>query len=551
MSPTDYEAAKFELAQILRAAIALAADDRHAIREQAREVFARIAEDRFNLLVIGRFSRGKSSLMNAVLGTDRLPTGVLPVTSVITSVEYAQPEALLIEYHGNRFGFEVPMQNLAEYTTERGNPGNRREVRVARVGLPVEILRRGFFFVDSPGLGSAITQNTRTTEAFLPEADAIVMVSGYDGPLSDDEVRALRLLEDSRLRLFFVLNKQDTVSAAERQEVGDYVRGRLRELWAGNPPQVFSLSALDALAARAAHDPRALEASGVPDLERELTRFLIEERGAEFIRGACERVLRVVGLLDDSAAARPLRERIAAVRGGASRLELQGEPVIKRPVRPRELVRTWGTCELCARIHEALFQFLIAYQHELAVLPEAAQTLAQAGGLCGPHLRLYASLATERDLCVALTPLVTHWVGYLRDLPLAARPSMPVQCRLCDLQREVEARIIGEWLLADAQGSAALADHCLCLAHLQRVVADLSDPEIAAALIRNQASALERLSEDMQRHVIKHDGTRRALTTQEESQAAQRAIALLAARHSVVIRDGGCARRSRDSKAGS
>jgi hypothetical protein len=110
------------------------------------------------LLVVGRFSRGKTSLMNAVLGTDRLRTGIRPLTSVITTVSYGSTEKAVIHYAG----FNIPQEvRLAELPQE-GNSGNRRNVRIADVQLPAELLRRGFHFVDTPGLGSPIIQNTRT-----------------------------------------------------------------------------------------------------------------------------------------------------------------------------------------------------------------------------------------------------------------------------------------------------------------------------------------------------------------------------------------------------
>jgi type IV secretory pathway ATPase VirB11/archaellum biosynthesis ATPase len=87
-----YEQAKFELADILRlgaAAVARNSDPRH---ERFREELTRLAQDRFNLVVAGRFSRSKTSLMNAILGTDRLPTGIVPLTSVIASVTYGSRE---------------------------------------------------------------------------------------------------------------------------------------------------------------------------------------------------------------------------------------------------------------------------------------------------------------------------------------------------------------------------------------------------------------------------------------------------------------------------
>ena len=166
--------------------------------ETVRDLFGRLAEDRFNLVVVGRFSRGKTSLMNAMLGTDRLPTGVVPVTSVITTVSYGTEEKAVLYYQHTSLFLDIPLWQLADHITEQGNPGNRRRIRVAEVQMPAELLRRGFYFVDTPGLGSSIIENTRTTEAFLPEADAFILVTSYDSPLSEDEQRVLRIIHGSR-----------------------------------------------------------------------------------------------------------------------------------------------------------------------------------------------------------------------------------------------------------------------------------------------------------------------------------------------------------------
>jgi Dynamin family len=113
-------------------------------------MFARLAEDRFNLVVAGRFSRGKTSLMNAILGTDRLPTGIVPLISVITSVAYGSRERVQIEWQRGGIPCEIRLEELSDYITERGNPGNTRGIRQARIELPVEVLRRGFYFIDTP-----------------------------------------------------------------------------------------------------------------------------------------------------------------------------------------------------------------------------------------------------------------------------------------------------------------------------------------------------------------------------------------------------------------
>ena len=71
MSPMDllqYEHLKFDLASVLRAASARLQESSPRHETDVRDLFARLAEDRFNLVVVGRFSRGKSTLMNAIFG---------------------------------------------------------------------------------------------------------------------------------------------------------------------------------------------------------------------------------------------------------------------------------------------------------------------------------------------------------------------------------------------------------------------------------------------------------------------------------------------------
>ncbi len=58
----------------------------------------KLAEDRFTLAVLGQLKRGKSSLMNAVIGRELLPVGVPPLTSAITILRFGPKERLLIQH---------------------------------------------------------------------------------------------------------------------------------------------------------------------------------------------------------------------------------------------------------------------------------------------------------------------------------------------------------------------------------------------------------------------------------------------------------------------
>ncbi|HUO14247.1 MAG TPA: dynamin family protein, partial [Verrucomicrobiae bacterium] len=95
MDLKEYEQRKFLLAEVIRSAQAIDTKNT-ALQGDCRELVARLAEDQFNLMMVGRFSRGKSTLMNAILGGDYLPTGIVPLTSVITTVRYgSRPQVVL------------------------------------------------------------------------------------------------------------------------------------------------------------------------------------------------------------------------------------------------------------------------------------------------------------------------------------------------------------------------------------------------------------------------------------------------------------------------
>jgi Dynamin family len=130
MDLRGYEQNKFAIAEILRSASACVPEQRTELRARLQDLFARLAEDRFNLVVVGRFNRGKTSLMNAILGTDRLPIGIVPLTSVITTVGYGSKERVVLKYANRILDREIPIAALLQHITQQGNPGNVQRMRL-------------------------------------------------------------------------------------------------------------------------------------------------------------------------------------------------------------------------------------------------------------------------------------------------------------------------------------------------------------------------------------------------------------------------------------
>jgi GTP-binding protein EngB required for normal cell division len=196
-------------------------DHLHAARE-------RVTERRFNLVVLGEFKRGKSSLINALLGEEALPTGVVPLTSAITVVRHG-PRPRLLVYHEDGRADERPPEELARYITETQNPGNYRGVQLAVLELDSDLLEDGLQLVDTPGIGSIHAHNTEVTHSFLARVDAALCVLAADQPLSVAERELFAEAAEQAPRLVFVLNKQDLIDDEERVAARAFVERGLAE----------------------------------------------------------------------------------------------------------------------------------------------------------------------------------------------------------------------------------------------------------------------------------------------------------------------------------
>lgn len=180
---------------------------------EARAFARRTAEGRFFVACVGQFKRGKSTLLNALLGTPLLPTGVLPVTSVVTVIRAGETAAArVLCADGWR---DVPVTDLAGWVTEPENPGNSKGVLAVEVFLPAPVLATGMCLVDTPGLGSVFVENTAATREFVPHVDAALVVLGADPPISADELALVEQLAAQTDEIILVLNKADRVSPSD------------------------------------------------------------------------------------------------------------------------------------------------------------------------------------------------------------------------------------------------------------------------------------------------------------------------------------------------
>ena len=274
-----YKKIKLELASLLH----IVRETFHALgreipENQCEELIVKLAEDRFVLAVLGQFKRGKSSLMNAIIGHQLLPTGVLPLTSAITILKYGPVDRLIINSNDSIFPEELPVASLAGFVTEQGNPSNSKKIKNACLELPVPFLRYGIEFVDTPGIGSTITANTATTYQFLPDCDAVLFITGADTPITGTELEFLNDIRRYVKNIFFIINKTDILTANELDEVLKYVSSTISTHTIPEIVNVFPVSASKGLAAKRAKDTELYEKSGLKLLEETLASFSFQKK---------------------------------------------------------------------------------------------------------------------------------------------------------------------------------------------------------------------------------------------------------------------------------
>jgi GTP-binding protein EngB required for normal cell division len=230
----------------LARAIAQLPDCAPELAERARRLAARVEAQRFHIAVLGEFKRGKSTLVNALIGAPLLPTGVVPVTTVATEVQFASPRPEIRVILADDEARRISPAELQRYVSEHDNPGNRLGVR--RVELEVETVlgAPGVVLVDTPGVASVHEHQTRAAHEVLAESDGAVVVLSADAPLSQSEERLLSALADRGGRVFVVVNKSDHLSCAELHELHAFLSPQLVRLL-GAEPSVYFTSARRAL----------------------------------------------------------------------------------------------------------------------------------------------------------------------------------------------------------------------------------------------------------------------------------------------------------------
>jgi len=259
--------------------------------ERLLAVKEQLISNHFNLVVLGQFKRGKTTLINSLVGNEILPSSVVPLTSIITILKFGNKVRCDI-FMNDGTEQSIEIEELHDYVTESGNPKNVRGVKCASIEYPIPLLEKGMQLVDTPGIGSTFLHNTETTYEFLDHLDAAVFLMSADVPISQVEKELLETIKSSTQKIFFVLNKVDNLTVEEITEMSVHNTNVLREM-GFTVQEIWPISARKALKAKTSNDEGLLLESGLSNMENAIGEFLSTEKGKIVLNTAISKTKRI------------------------------------------------------------------------------------------------------------------------------------------------------------------------------------------------------------------------------------------------------------------
>lgn len=286
----------------------------HQLREYSEELelsntarsitdtIEKVADEHFEVAIVGEFKRGKSTLINALLGEEVLPADVLPATATLNRVTYSETPYVEVEYKDGT-SENVDINKLADYVTKLSYESEKRaeSVKQATVHYATDFCKNNVDIIDTPGLNDD-EQMTNVTLSILPEIDAAVFVISANSPFSQFEKEFLekKMLTSDMGRIIFAVNcfgtfskeDEDRIVETVEKRIGSYVMEKAKMVMGENSkefavykrkigkPRVIGVYAKKALMAKESKDEKMLEESNFPTFEKALETMLTKERGS-------------------------------------------------------------------------------------------------------------------------------------------------------------------------------------------------------------------------------------------------------------------------------
>ncbi|MEK4230204.1 dynamin family protein [Solibacillus sp. FSL H8-0538] len=318
----------------------------------------------FSIVIVGEFSAGKSTFLNAVMGDRYLPSFTSETTATINYIKHPTKSpnghTLQIDYKNpttpTKYG-EATKQEIAQNVSTLGGEQVVQDIESVTLYLDSPLLKQGITLVDSPGLNGIAKGHAEVTERQIERSHACVYMFAASQPGSKSDFETLAKLSERFDNIFLVLNQIDKIKKSE--ETVESVVERLRENYLSffpdhKMPEIYPIAAYPALVARTKeqleypdnsmqkdHDSEArakfLQLSRIETLESRLWKFITDgEKTIQELLAPAEMmhhelakrsafIKETIQKLEDAQDAEEINERIQSVEGDIDAIRQQLE----------------------------------------------------------------------------------------------------------------------------------------------------------------------------------------------------------------------------------
>lgn len=273
----------------------------------------------FVVLIIGAFSSGKSSMINALIGEELLPTGFLPETAVLGELHYGEKKRItLYPKKGMWKGGDEPF-DLEENTPEEiekyvslssddainaieEEEGCNRKIdskfEKMVIYWPLDILKDGVVLVDSPGINDPYS-NDYIVNSYLPHADAIVYVMDAMHAYQETDKNQLFKINEIGLNniitgytFYDVIVKQYRRKPEKLEKERNALISHMSKHSELGTGAVHFLDSMEGLQARMDNDQEAFRHSGYEGFETYLEQYLVDGKGRDQVKNMATTISR-------------------------------------------------------------------------------------------------------------------------------------------------------------------------------------------------------------------------------------------------------------------
>lgn len=186
----------------------------------------RLEDDEFRIAVVGEYSSGKSTFINAILGQDILSHATTETTAAITRIvntEETDPRShtgLVTFQDGKTLKLES-LQELREYTTKSSLRFDViNDIKTVELFMPIFPTKYPVVFIDTPGLNGLAEGHRERAVQLVQQAHACIYLLQLRG-LSDSDVNFIRYLSHYQKNFIFVQNFIDELRRIEGDDLAE------------------------------------------------------------------------------------------------------------------------------------------------------------------------------------------------------------------------------------------------------------------------------------------------------------------------------------------